>query len=58
MPVLNRFWLYSGSWHVAVNSTVRHTMHGMGGHDVGVHDADVHSIGVLSMGCTAWTCLA
>jgi hypothetical protein len=61
MPLLNRFWPYSDSWHVAVNSNVKHTngqgihdvaMIYMGVHDVGVHDvgARVHSMGVHSVG--------
>jgi hypothetical protein len=59
MPLLNRFWLYSDSWHVAVNSNLRHTMHGMAVYDVAMHDMamhdmavhhmDVHSLGMLSV---------
>jgi hypothetical protein len=26
---LNRFWPYSGSWHVAVDYDEEHTMHGL-----------------------------
>jgi hypothetical protein len=52
MPLLYRFWPYSDTWHVAVNSNVKHTngkdvaVIYMGVHDVGVHDvgARVHSI--------------
>jgi hypothetical protein len=55
MPLLNRFWPYRDSWHVAVNSNVKHT-NGKGIHNVaviyiGVHDvgARVHSMGVHSV---------
>jgi hypothetical protein len=42
-------WAFSNSWHVAVNSGVKETMHGMGmhdmvRHDVGMHDIDVHVV--------------
>jgi hypothetical protein len=46
MPLLNQFWAYSDSWHVAVNSDVRHIIHGMGGHDMAMHDKGVHDMGV------------
>jgi hypothetical protein len=46
MPLLNQFGPYSDSWHVAVNSDVKHTMHGMGVHDVVVHDVGMQDMGV------------
>jgi hypothetical protein len=41
MPLLNRFLPYSISWHVAVNSYKKHSMHCIGMHDVAVHDVAV-----------------
>jgi hypothetical protein len=38
MPMLNRFLPYSYSWHVAVNSDIKHSMYCIGVHDVAVHD--------------------
>jgi hypothetical protein len=46
MPLLNQFGPFSDSWHVAVNSDVKYTMHGIGVHDVVVHDVGIHDIGV------------
>jgi hypothetical protein len=46
MPLLNQFGPFSNSWHVAVNSDVKHTMHGIGVHDVVVHDVGMHDMGV------------
>jgi hypothetical protein len=46
MPLLNQFGPFSDSWHVAVNSDVKHTMHGMGVHDVVVHDLGMHDMGM------------
>jgi hypothetical protein len=46
MPLLNQFGLFSDSWHVAVNSDVKHTMPGIGVHDVVVHDVGMHDMGV------------
>jgi hypothetical protein len=46
MLLLNRFWAYSDSWRVAVNSDVKHTMHGMGVHDMAVHDVGVDEVAV------------
>ncbi len=49
MSLLNRFWPYSDSWHVAINSNVKHTMQGMGMHEVAVHDMAVHDAVVHGM---------
>ncbi len=46
MLLLNWFGPYSDSWHVAVNSDIKHTMHGMGVQDVVVHDVGMHDMGV------------
>jgi hypothetical protein len=57
--LLNQFGPFSNSWHVAVNSDVKHTMHGMVDdtvmhdacmHDMGMHDVDVHNVAVHFMG--------
>jgi hypothetical protein len=37
---------------VAVNSDVKHTMHGMG-----VHDMVVHDVGMHDMACMMWPCM-
>jgi hypothetical protein len=50
MPLLNWFGPYSDSWHVAVNSDVKHTMHGRDVHDVVMHDVGMHDMGVPGMG--------
>jgi hypothetical protein len=34
MPLLNQFGPFSDSWHVAVNSDIKHTMHSIGVHEV------------------------
>jgi hypothetical protein len=44
-------WAFSDIWHVAVNSDVKETMHGMGMHhmvmnDVGMHDMGVYDVAV------------
>jgi hypothetical protein len=46
MSLLNQFGHFSDSWHVAVNSDVKHTMHNMGVHDVVVHDVGMHDMGM------------
>jgi hypothetical protein len=46
MSLLNQFGHFSDSWHVAVNSDVKHTMHKMDVHDVGMHDMGVHDVAV------------
>jgi hypothetical protein len=46
MLLLNRFLPYSHSWHGAVNSDIKHSMHCMGVHDVAVHDVAVHDVAV------------
>ncbi len=46
MSLLNQFGPLSDSWHVAVNSDIKHTMHSMGVHDVALHDVGMHDIGV------------
>ncbi len=46
MLLLNQFGRFSDSWHVAVNSDVKHTMHSMGVHDVGIHDMGMHDVTV------------
>jgi hypothetical protein len=43
-PALNRFWIYSQSWGVAVNSDTEHTMHG-----ISMHSLDVHDMGILNV---------
>ncbi len=43
---VNQFGPFSNSWHVAVNSDIKHTMHGIGVHDVVLHDVGMHDIGV------------
>jgi hypothetical protein len=50
MPLVNCFLPYSNSWHVAVNSDVKHSMHGIGVHDVAVHDMAMNSMAVHDMG--------
>jgi hypothetical protein len=50
MPLLNRFWPYSDSWYVAVNSDVKHAVHGMDVHSVGVHDLGVGMVRFLGVG--------
>jgi hypothetical protein len=50
MLLLNQFGRFSDSWHVAVNSDVRHTTHGMGVHDVVVHDVGMHDMGMHGIG--------
>jgi hypothetical protein len=42
-------WVFSDSWHVAVNSDIKQTMHGMGVHDVGMHNMGVHDVAVPGM---------
>jgi hypothetical protein len=49
MLLLNQFWPYSDSWHVAVNSNVKHT-NGMGMPDMALHDMDMLDVGVHDMG--------
>jgi hypothetical protein len=49
MPLLNQFGTFSDSWHVAVNSDVKHTMHDIGVHDVALHDVTVHDEGMPGM---------
>jgi hypothetical protein len=44
MPLLNRFGLYSDSWHVTVISDVKLTVHRMSVHDMVVHDVGMHDI--------------
>jgi hypothetical protein len=39
-------WAFSNSWHVAVNSDIKQTMHGMDMHDIVMHDVGMHDIGV------------
>jgi hypothetical protein len=51
MLLLNWFWPYGDSWHVAVDSDKKRTMYGIGRyclalHDVVVHDMAVHDVGV------------
>ncbi len=46
MLLLNRFCAYRDSWHVAVNTDIKHTMHGMGVHDMAMHDVGVHDMAV------------
>jgi hypothetical protein len=46
MSLLNQFGPFSDSWHVAVSSDEKHTMHSMGVHDIVVHDVGMHDIGV------------
>jgi hypothetical protein len=46
MPLVNHFGPFSDSWHVAVNSNIKHKIHGMGMHDVGMHDVAVHYMAV------------
>jgi hypothetical protein len=50
MLLLNGFWAYSDSWHVAVNSDIKHTVYGMGVHDMAARDVGVHEVGVHDMG--------
>jgi hypothetical protein len=49
MPLLNRFLPYSNSWHVAVNSDIKHPMHCMGVHDMTMHDVAVHDVALHDM---------
>jgi hypothetical protein len=42
-------WVFSDSWHVAVNSDIKQTMHGMGVHDIVVHDVAVPGMAMPSM---------
>jgi hypothetical protein len=49
MSLLNQFGHFSDSWHVAVNSDVKHTIHNMGMHNVVMHDAGMHDMGVHDM---------
>jgi hypothetical protein len=42
-------WVFSDSWHVAVNSDIKQTMHGMLVHDIVVHDAGMHDMGMHDM---------
>jgi hypothetical protein len=63
MPLLNRFLPYSVSWHVAVNSYIKHLMHCIGVHDmavldVGVHDMAVLDVAVHDMACMTLPCSA
>jgi hypothetical protein len=47
MLLLNLFLSYSTSWHVALNSYMKHSMPCKGMHDVvAMHDVGVHSVGV------------
>ncbi len=39
-------WAFSDSWHVALNSDVKETLHGMGMHDMVVHHVGMHDMGV------------
>ncbi len=43
---LKPVWVFSDSWHVAVNSDIKQTMHSMGMHDIVVHDVGMHGMGV------------
>ncbi len=56
LSIFNRFWLYSDSWPVAVNSDVKHTLYGMGMHSVGIHEMCVLSLGMGSIGVPASAC--
>ncbi len=49
MLLLNWFWTYSDSWHVAVNSDAKHTMHSMGVYDVGIHNMGMHDVDACSL---------
>jgi hypothetical protein len=50
MLLLNLLLSYSTSWHVALNSDMKHSMHCKSMHDVvAMHDVGVHSVGVYCM---------
>jgi hypothetical protein len=51
MPLLNKFLPYSVSWHVAVNSYIKHSMHCIGLHDMAMLDVAVHDVA-----CMMWPC--
>ncbi len=60
MSLIKQFGHFSDSWHVTVNSDVKHTMQNMGVHDVvlldvgmhdmGVHDVAVHDVAIYDVG--------
>jgi hypothetical protein len=50
MPLFNQFWSYSDSWHVAINSDVKYTIHVIGMHYMGLHNMYVHDVDVPGMG--------
>jgi hypothetical protein len=52
MPLLNQFLPYSVSWHVTVNSYIKHSMHCIGLHDVAMVDVAVHDVA-----CMMWPCM-
>jgi hypothetical protein len=49
MSLFNQCGHFSDSWHVAVNSDVKHTMHSMGMHDLGMNDMGMHDVAVHDM---------
>jgi hypothetical protein len=55
MSRFNRIWLYSDSWHITVNSDVKHTVSSVAVLSMGVRDKSVHDVGmgVQSMGVAA-----
>ncbi len=53
MSLLNQFGHFSDSWHVAVISGIKHTMHNMGVHDIVVHDG-----ACMTWACMMWPCMA
>jgi hypothetical protein len=58
MPLLNQFLRYSVSWHVAVNSYIKHSMHWIGVHDVAVLDVAVHDVACMMWACMTLLCSA
>jgi hypothetical protein len=50
MQLLNQFGPFSDSWHAAVSSDIKHTMHGMYMHNMGVHDVVMHYMAVHDVG--------
>jgi hypothetical protein len=58
MPLLNRFLPYSDSWHVVVNSDIKHTMLDMDMRNIGMHDMVKHDLAVHDLATMTWPCPA
>jgi hypothetical protein len=59
MPVKVRFWPYSRSWNVAVDSKIKHAMLDKDMQSVGMQNTGLRSVwACIAWAFTAWICLA